>query len=396
MDFRLSEEQQLLTDSITRLLGRRHDFQARGRILSSPSGSDVGLWRELAAIGLLSVPFSAADGGYGGGALDLLAPLAACGESLLREPVLSTLAPAGRLVATLGSVTQRARWLPQIIDGSLRLAFAHDETPFDETPATMVSRAHRSGADWCLSGEKLMVLHAPLADRFVVTVRLGPEEDGRAPTGVLLVDPRAGGVTYQTYRTIDDFRAADVRFHEVILPAEALLQPSASVADAGAAIAEAIDFATVLSCAEALGVMDFANRATLEYLKTRRQFGVPIGSFQALQHRLVEMTIQAIQARSITLLACARVDAAARGQIDAVERARVVSAAKVLVATACRHIGQEAVQLHGGIGMTAESAIAHAFKRLTVLAQEWGDADFHLGRHAQASDGSGPVNPVPA
>lgn len=389
MDFRLNEEQQLLTDSIARLLRRRHDFQARQAIIASPSGSDSALWHELAAIGLLSVPFAEDDGGYGGGALDLLAPLAACGESLLLEPVLSTLAPAGRLIATLGSPVQRARWLPHLIDGSLRLAFAHDEEPFDETPGTVTSRALRSGDGWRLSGDKQMVIHAPLADRFVVTAQLGQAGDGDARMGVFVVDPRARGVTCRSFRTIDDLRAGDVRFREVDLPADALLQPGTDPTDAAAAIAEAIDFATALTCAEAIGVMDLANRATLEYVKTRRQFGVPIGSFQALQHRLVEMTIQATQARSITLLACARVDAAARGRIDPAERVRVVSAAKALVATACRHIGQEAIQLHGGIGMTLESAIAHAFKRLTVLARQYGDADFHLGRHADVSDRSG-------
>jgi alkylation response protein AidB-like acyl-CoA dehydrogenase len=185
----------------------------------------------------------------------------------------------------------------------------------------------------------------------------------------------------KTFRTVDDLRAADVAFRDVALDGDARLGDGR---DARAAIEEAVDFAAALGCAEAVGALDSANQATLEYLKTRRQFGVPIGSFQALQHRMVDMTIHAEQARSITLLACAKVDAAARGEIDAAERARIVSAAKVLVGTACRHVGQEAIQLHGGMGMTVEMKISHTFKRLTMLAQQFGDVDHHLERFAMA------------
>jgi alkylation response protein AidB-like acyl-CoA dehydrogenase len=196
---------------------------------------------------------------------------------------------------------------------------------------------------------------------------------------LFLVDASAAGVQMRTLRTQDNRRAADIELNAVQVPAEALL---GSAGAATSALVEASDFATALCCAEAVGAMRSANQSTLEYLKTRRQFGVPIGSFQALQHRLVDMFVSAEQARSITLLACSRVDAAARGEIDARERMRTVSAAKVKVSEAARHVGQEAIQLHGGMGMTQEMKIAHTFKRLTMIAQTMGDVDWHLERFA--------------
>lgn len=381
MDFQYTEEQRLLADSVRRLLERSYGFEQRKAIVSSPSGYGEAIWRDLASIGLLSVPFPTEHGGFGGGAIDLVAPMAAFGEALLVEPLSSTLAPAGRLVATLGSDAQRAALLPRIVDGSMKLAFAHLEPSANLAPEAVETTAVRDGACWRLSGEKSVVVHAPMADRLLVTARVNGASGERDSLGVFVVDARAPGVEQKTFRTVDDLRAADLSFREVALDADARLAGSG---DARAAIDEAIDFAAALGCAEALGAIDFANRATLEYLKTRKQFGVPIGSFQALQHRVVDMTIHAEQARSITLLACAKVDAAARGEIGADERTRVVSAAKVLVGTACRHVGQEAIQLHGGMGMTVEMKISHTFKRLTMLAAQFGDVDHHLARFARA------------
>ncbi len=379
MDFEYTEEQRLLADSVRRLLERSYAFDARKAIVASASGFSDAVWHDLASMGLLSVPFAAADGGYGGGAVDLVAPMQALGEALLVEPFASTLAPAGRLVATLGTDAQRAALVARIVDGSARLAFAHTEAGSRYATSPLATCAQRSGRGWRLSGEKRVVLHAPMADALVVTARVGDATD--APLGAFVVDPHRTGVSMKTFRTADDLRAADCTFDGVELDEDARLGVGD---DALAAIDEAVDFAAALACAEAVGAMDSANRATLEYLKTRRQFGVPIGSFQALQHRMVDMTIHAEQARSITLLACARVDAAARGELGAHERARTVSAAKVLVGTACRHVGQEAIQLHGGMGMTLEMKVAHTFKRLTMLAQRFGDVDHHLERFAAA------------
>ncbi|OJX04970.1 MAG: hypothetical protein BGO72_06825 [Burkholderiales bacterium 70-64] len=386
MDFQYTEEQQLLADSVARLVEKRYDFESRQRIVASHAGHSDEAWRELAGLGLLSLPFAQDDGGYGGGAVDLIGTMEAIGAGLVVEPFLSTLAPAGRLVACCGSAAQRAALLPAIIDGTLKLAFAHGERGARYTLSRVETRAGKAGEGWVLNGEKVAVLHAPMADRLVVSARTAGVPADEAGIGLFVVDAQAPGLAMRTYRTVDNLRAADLVLKDVKLPAGALLGEAGGALPA---IEEAVDFAIVLLCAEAVGAMRYANEATLEYLKTRRQFGVPIGSFQALQHRTVDMTISAEQARSITYLACARVDAAARGEIDAAERRRVVSAAKVKVADAARHVGQEAIQLHGGMGMTQEMKVSHTFKRLAMIAQQFGDAEHHLERFAAADSGAG-------
>ncbi len=379
MDFQYTEEQQLLADSVRRLVEKRYDFESRKKIVASPAGHSAEAWAELAELGLLSLPFAQADGGFGGGAVDLIGTMEAIGEALVVEPFQSTLAPAGRLVARCGSDAQRAALLPSVIAGTLKLAFAHGERNARYTLSQVETRAARAGDGWVLNGEKSVVLHAPMADRLVVSARSAGAAGDASGISLFVVDAKTAGLAMKTLRTVDNLRAADLTLKDVKLPADALL---GQAGDALPAIDEAVDFATVLLCAESLGAMRYANQATLEYLKTRKQFGVPIGSFQALQHRMVDMTTSAEQARSITYLACARVDAAARGDIGAAERRRVVSAAKVKVADACRHVGQEAIQLHGGMGMTQEMKVAHTFKRLTMIAQQFGDAEHHLERFA--------------
>lgn len=375
MNFEPTEEQRLLADSVGRLVDQDYDFETRKKVVASDDGFHAGVWAQLAAMGVLALPFSAEDGGFGGGATDMVGVMQAIGRGLLLEPVLPAVATAGRLIARLGSAEQKARWLPGILDGTVRTAFAHGEAGARYDLAVVQARAARTAGGWRLDGAKTTVLHAPMATRLVVSARA---EDGLA---LFVVDADAPGLRRRSLRTVDDLRAADVTLTGVDVPADARL----GAGDALAAIEEATDFATVLLCAEAVGAMQSACDATLEYLKTRKQFGQPIGAFQALQHRMVDMTIATEQARSITLLACARVDAAARGDVDAHERARTVSAAKVKIAEACRHVGQEAIQLHGGMGMTIEMKVAHTFKRLTMLAQQCGDADHHLARFASAA-----------
>ncbi|MCD6735306.1 MAG: acyl-CoA dehydrogenase [Burkholderiaceae bacterium] len=382
MDFQYTEEQQLLADSVRRLVEKRYDFESRKTIVASPAGHSAGAWGEMAGLGLLSLPFAERDGGFGGGAVDLIATMEAIGEGLVVEPFLSTLAPAGRLVACCGADAQRAAMLPSVIDGSMKLAFAHGERGSRYTLSQVEVRATKTADGWLLAGEKAVVLHAPMADRLLVSARSSGGATEASGISLFVVDAHAPGFAMKTCRTVDGLRAADLVLNDVKLPADALLGEAGTALPA---IEEAVDFATVLLCAEAVGAMRYANQATLEYLKTRKQFGVPIGSFQALQHRMVDITISAEQARSITWLACAKVDAAARGELDARERRRIVSAAKVKVADAARHVGQESIQLHGGMGMTLEMKVSHTFKRLTMIAQQFGDAEHHLERFAAAS-----------
>jgi len=369
MNFELTPEQQQLADSVSKYLSNNYSFEQRKAIVHSASGVSESVWQTFAEMGLTAMTLSEADGGFGGGAMDLMAVMEALGEALVVEPLLDNVALAGRLVARLGNESQRAALLPGLAEGSLRLAFAGLEAGhrYDLVPHSTTAKAQ--GPQWVLNGHKAVVHGASTAQKLVVSAA--------TPGGVSLfvVDAQAAGVSMNPSRTVDGIRVADVMLKEVVVPAEALLGQE------GAAlpfIEEAADFATALLCAEAIGAMKSANDATLDYLKQRKQFGVPIASFQVLQHRMVEMYICTEQARSLAILAASKVDAAT----DARDRARAVSAAKIKIADAARQVSQESVQLHGGMGMTEELKISHTFRRLTMLAQQLGDADHHLERYA--------------
>ena len=379
MNFELSDEQQQLADSVQKFLANEYTFEKRKLILQSATGQSAAVWATLAEMGLTAISLPEADGGFGGGALDLMAAMEACGDALVVEPLLDSIGLGGRLVARAGSVAQRAALLPGLIDGTLQLAFAGLEPAgrYDLAPAATTAQAE--GGGWVLGGEKCVVIGAAAAHRLVVSARTGTAA-GQA--SLFLVDPQAAGVTLNRSRTVDGQRAADVRLDGVMLAGDALLGP---LHGAMPLIDEAVDFATALLCADAVGAMKSANDATLDYLKTRKQFGVPIASFQVLQHRMVEMVIACEQARSMAILAASTVDAgasSANAANAATERARAVSMAKIKIADSARQISQESVQMHGGMGMTEELKISHTFRRLTMIAQRFGDADHHLERYA--------------
>ena len=374
MDFNYSDEQQQLADSLRKYLANEYDFEARKAAINSASGISDEAWSAFADMGLMAIPFAEADGGFGGGAVDLMAAMEACGEALVVEPLLDAIGLGGRLVARAGSAAQRAALLPGVIDGSHRIGLAYLERGrrYETAPATTV--ATKTATGWQLDGEKVVVVGAPLASHLVVSARTSGDA-GEAGVSLFLVERGTAGLAINAYRTVDGQRAGDVQLKAVAVGADALLG-----AEGGgqAALEEALDFATALLCADAVGAMKFANDTTLEYLKTRKQFGMPIGAFQALQHRMVDMFIECEQARSMAILAACRIDAAT----DPKERMRSVSAAKVRIADAARKISQEAIQLHGGMGMTEEMKVSHAFRRLTTIAQRFGDADHHLERYA--------------
>ncbi|MEW6299273.1 MAG: acyl-CoA dehydrogenase [Thermodesulfobacteriota bacterium] len=374
MNFSYSEEQQLLAQSLRQFLAKGYTFEARRAIITSAAGYSEQVWATFAGMGLLGLPFASAYGGFGGTALDVLPVMEAIGEGLIVEPYLATVGLGGQFVARGGSEARKRALLPALVEGRLKLAFAQTERDARYDLAHVAVRAQRSGNGYVLEGEKCVVLHAPCADTLVVSARTaGGITDARG-ISLFLVDRNAPGVSLQAYRTVDNLRAADVSFSGVALPADALIGPEGGALPL---IEEVVDYATALLCAEAVGAMKYANDATLDYLKTRKQFGAPIGSFQALQHRMVDMMITYEQAKSMAYLACAKADNA-----DPRERRRAVSAAKIKIADACRHVSQEAVQLHGGMGMTEELKISHTFRRLTMIAQTFGDADHHLERFA--------------
>jgi alkylation response protein AidB-like acyl-CoA dehydrogenase len=369
MNFDYTEEQQQLADSLRRYLANEYAFDRRKAIIASPEGVSDTAWAAFAELGLTAITLPESDGGFGGGAVDLMAPMEACGEALVVEPLIETIGLGARLVARAGSPAQRERLLRGVAEGSVRLAFASLEPGrrYQLDPQTTTARVD-NGA-WLLEGEKTVVIGAPSAHCLIVSARTA------AGVSLFLVPAGTAGLSLSPCRTVDGQRAADVRLSGVRLPADALLG-----ADGAALphIEEAVDFATALLCADAVGAMKQATDATLEYTRNRKQFGVPISSFQVLQHRMVEMYIGCEQARSMAILAAARVDSAS----DATERKRAVSMAKVKIADAARQISQESVQLHGGMGMTEEMKVSHTFRRLTMIAQRFGDADHHLERYA--------------
>jgi alkylation response protein AidB-like acyl-CoA dehydrogenase len=378
MKFDYSEEQQLVADSVRRFVAQDYGFEARRRILATPEGWSREVWAQIAQIGLLGLPFASELGGFGGRAVDMMSVMEAMGDGLVVEPYLSTVALGGQFVARGGSAGQKREVVPGIVDGRLVMAFAQIEDGARYDLAHVATRAKKERDDYVIDGVKRAVVHAPCAHRLVVSARTSGVHADRAGVSLFLVDAKAAGISMEAYRTLDGMPAADVTLRSVAVPAGALIGKEGEALDL---IEEVTDYAVALLCAEAVGAMKFACDTTLEYLKTRKQFGVPIGSFQALQHRMVDMVVSYEQARSMASLACARVDA----EEDASQRKRIVSAAKIKIADACRHVSQESVQLHGGMGMSDELKVSHTFRRLTTIARQLGDADHHLERFARNS-----------
>jgi alkylation response protein AidB-like acyl-CoA dehydrogenase len=373
-----SEEQRLLAASIERFVERDYAFETRRRIVASPDGYSQDVWRTMAELGLLGLPLPAAHGGFGGGAMDAVSLMQAIGSALIVEPWLATVGLGAQLIARGGSDEQQRQIVPAVAEGTLKLAFAHAEAEARYTIAHVATRARADASGYVISGAKRAVLHGACADLLVVSARTDESDSDVEGLSLFVVERDAPGVALTALRMLDGSRAADVAFDDVRVPAQALIgAPDRALP----LIEEVVDFATALVCAEAVGAIRSANEATLEYLKTRKQFGVAIGSFQALQHRMVDMAIEYEQAKSIALLACSAVDT----EHDAAARSRTVSAAKARIADACRKVSQESVQLHGGMGMSDEVKVSHTFRRLTAIAQQFGDADHHLERFASLS-----------
>ncbi|MGC8478152.1 MAG: acyl-CoA dehydrogenase family protein [Acetobacteraceae bacterium] len=373
MDFDLSDDQRLLRDSVTRLIADRYGFEARRRYLAEPDGWSRAVWGEYAALGLLGVAFPEAVGGYGGGPVETMIVMEAFGRGLILEPYLATVVLGGGLLRRLGSADQQAALLPRIADGSLLLAFAHLERQSRWNLADVATLARPAGGGWAISGAKSVVLHGDVAQRLLVSARIAGGRTDRDGVGLFLVDAAGAGVSRRGYPTQDGLRAAEIVLDGAA--GEAVGTPTPGAALAG--MEAAVDAAIAALCAEAVGAMTALQELTLEYLKTRKQFGRPIGSFQALQHRAVDMLTAVEQARGMALYATMMAEEA-----DPRERRRAITAAKAQIGRAARAVGQEAIQLHGGIGMTMEYAGGHYFKRLTMIDQMFGDTERHLSELA--------------
>ncbi len=375
MDFDLSEEQRLLKDSVDRLIADQYQFEQRKKYLAEPDGWSRAVWQQYAELGLLGLPFPEALGGFGGGAVETMLVMEAFGRGLVLEPYFATVILGGGLLRRAGSAAQQQALIPEVVKGSLKLAFAHVERQSRYDLADVATTARQDGAVWVLDGAKSVVLHGDCADRILVTARTSGERRDRMGIGLFLVDPSAAGVTRRGYPTQDGLRAAEVTLSGVRVPQDDVL------GEAGGAlpvVERVVDEAIAALCAEAVGAMQVMHETTLEYLKTRQQFGRPIGQFQVLQHRSVDMLVALEQARSMAAFASVMAT-----EDNATERKRAIAAAKVQIGRSGKHIGQEAIQLHGGIGMTMEYKVGHYFKRMTMIDMLFGDADTHLTTLAQ-------------
>ncbi|ALP62526.1 acyl-CoA dehydrogenase family protein [Paraburkholderia caribensis] len=365
MDFNFTDEQQQFADALRRYLDKQYGFEARQAIVRTEAGVSDEHWSAFAELGLTALPVPEAQGGFDGGTIDMLVVMQELGRAMVVEPYWSTAVGIEALKLAGTGDGDDAALLERAAQGEIRLAVAFHEPGARYDLFSIDTTATRHGDGYALSGTKSVVQHGAQADHWIVPARL----DGEIALFVVARDAANAQIT--DYRTIDGQRAATLAFNAT----------SARKLDgrhAGAAALEHIaDYGVVLLCAEAVGALDALNHATVEYTKTRQQFGVPIARFQALQHRMVEMLIHTEQARSATYLAAVRY-----GSDDVDERRRAVSAAKVRVGQAARFVGQQAVQLHGGMGVTNEVAAAHLFKRLAIIETTLGDVDHHLARFA--------------
>ncbi len=371
MDFDLSDDQRLLKDSVDRLIADRYAFDARRKIMAEPGGWSRAMWAQFAELGLLGLPFPEALGGFGGGPVETMLVMEAFGRGLVLEPFLATVILGGGLVQAGGSAEQQKAILPQIAAGKKVMAFAHVERSSRYNLADVQATAKQNGGTWVLNGEKSVVIAGDTADTLIVTARTSGGRFDRSGIGLFLVDAKSPGVTIQGYPTQDGTHAAEIRFDNAT--AEALGDPAGGL-DAAEMV---MDQAIAAICAEAVGLMHEMHTSTVDYMKTRKQFGRAISEFQVLQHRSVDMFVSLEQARSMSMFATF-----SAGEPDAKSRSRAISAAKVQINNSGKHVGQECVQLHGGIAMTMEYKAGHYFKRMTMLEQLFGDTDTHQARVA--------------
>ncbi|NMM38836.1 MAG: pimeloyl-CoA dehydrogenase small subunit [Glaciimonas sp.] len=368
MDFSFTQEQQQFSDAVRRWVEKDYTFAQRKVIVNSDSGISSTAWSAMMELGLTALPIPEAQGGFNGSAIDMLVVMQELGRGLVIEPYLATVLGAEFLKRAGG----HDGLLQQVAAGELKLACALGEKQSRHDQSDIRASAHAQGDGFVLNGVKTVVLHGAQAGAVIVSARSNGAQNDTDGISLFVVPADTAGVTRTDYRTIDCQRAADITLNNVALPASALLGKLGAGWDLLDAVA---DYGAALLCAEAIGALDAINAATLEYVKTRQQFGVPIGKFQSLQHRMAEMFMQLEQARSMAMLAAVKV-----ASVDVEERRRTVSAAKARVGQALKFIGQQAIQLHGGMGVTNELPVAHYFKRLTLIELTLGDTDHHLAR----------------
>jgi len=374
MDFELSDEQRLLQDSVSRLMADRYSFEQRKGYLKSPEGFSAALWSQYAELGLLGLPFAEEYGGFGGGAQEIMLVMQAFGRALVLEPYLATVVLGGAALRHAGNDDQKAAILPAITEGSMKLAFAHAERQARYDLTDVLTTAKRSGGGWVLDGSKSVVVHGEAADKLVLSARTSGDRYDEDGITVFLVDATAAGLARRGYATRDEQRAADIALSGVAVGDADVL---GEVGQGLAIVQRVVEAGIAATAAECVGAMETMHGMTLEYSKTREQFGKPIGSYQVVQHRLADMFMTMEQGRSMAMLATMMVD-----HPDAAERARKIAMAKVGVGQAGRYVSQSTIQMHGGIGMTEEYAAGHYFRRCMAIERLFGDPTYYLQKLA--------------
>ena len=376
MDFSFTEEQTLLRNTVQSLLADKYDFDTRRKIVKSAEGWRPDYWAQFAELGLLAAPFPEELGGLGGGAIETMIVMEEFGRHLVVEPFVETVVIAGGFLREGGSAAQQEELIPGIIGGETVWAFAYAEPQGRYNLADLVTTAKKDGAGYVLNGFKCVVIAAPWAQKLIVTARTSGGQRDRDGVSVFIVDKSAPGVSTRDYPTVDGRRASEITFENVKLGADALIGAEGK----GLPLVEKVtDQAIAALCAEAIGGMKELNAATVEYCKTRKQFGVAIGKFQVLQHRMVDMFMAYEQSVSMTYMVNLKLT---EGET---ERAKAAAGAKVQIGKAGRFIGQQAVQLHGGMGMTDELSVGHYFKRLTMIDTQFGNIDHQLKRYSRTA-----------
>ncbi len=375
MNFEPTEERRMLADSLNRFISAQYGFAARQAIIRSPQGYSPALWRQFAELGVMAALFREADGGFGGDGFDIATVFEALGRGLVVEPLLGSAVLAGEALATAGNAQQR-QWLDTLISGDTLAALAHEEPATHYEAAHVQTRAQRQGGGWLLNGSKALVLQGAECQLFVVSARSSGAVADEAGISLFLLPADTPGVQLRSSSTIDGGCVASLHLEQVQVGAEALL----GAEGAGYTVLErALGRGILALCAEAVGAMDAAKAATLDYLRTRKQFGVAIGSFQALQHRMADMALEIEQARSSVINAAAALDS------ERLSRERALSAAKFTIGRVATLVAEECIQLHGGIGMTWELPLSHYAKRLVMIDHQLGDEDHHLQRYMALS-----------
>ncbi|HJS88169.1 MAG TPA: acyl-CoA dehydrogenase family protein [Acetobacteraceae bacterium] len=374
MDFELTDEQRLLKDSVDRLMADRYAFESRKTYLKEPAGWSADLWSRYAELGLLGLPFAEQHGGFGGGPVEVMLVMEAMGRALALEPYLATVILGGTAIRLAGNADQQNAILPAIAEGRMKLAFAHGERQARYDLSDVATTAKRDGKGWVLDGSKSVVMHGDSADKIVVSARTEGARDDADGITLFLVDAHAPGLARRGYTLRDETRAAELALNNVPVTEADVLGEVGK----GFPVIERVAQAGIAAMgAEVVGAMETMHAMTLDYARTREQFGKPIGQNQVVQHRLAEMLMSMEQGRSMAMLATMSVE-----EPDAAERARSMSMAKVGYGQAARFVSQQSIQLHGGIGMTEEYAVGHYFRRCMVIEHTFGDTAYHLGRLA--------------